>query len=82
MREVIRNLGEAGFPAHELGRVMTQRGKGLEFQDEEIEDLADMRISDSRMFPLLTMLFPYIGSRGGTDIDHVFPQEQISLRLG
>ncbi len=82
LREVIRNLGEAGFPAHELGRVMTQRGKGLEFQDEEIEDLADMRISDSRMFPLLTMLFPYIGSRGGTDIDHVFPKSRFtSARL-
>ena len=78
LREVIRNLGEAGFPAHELGRVMTQRGKGLEFQDEEIEDLADMRISDSRMFPLLTMLFPYIGSRGGTDIDHVFPKSRFT----
>ena len=82
LREVIRNVGEAGFPAQELGRVMTQRGKGLEFQDEEIDDLADMRISDSRMFPLLSMLFPYLGARGSTDIDHVFPKSRFtSARL-
>ncbi|MCY4575508.1 MAG: DUF262 domain-containing protein [Chloroflexi bacterium] len=78
LREVIRNLGEAEFPAQELGRVMTQRRKGLEFQDEEIDDLADMRISDSRMFPLLSMLFPYLGARGSTDIDHVFPRTRFT----
>lgn len=78
LREVIRNTEEAGFPAQELGRVMTQRGKGLEFQGEEIDDLADMRISDSRMFPLLSMVFPHVGARGSTDIDHVFPKSRFT----
>ncbi len=77
LREVIRNHQD-GFPAQELGRVMAQRGKTLEFQDEEIDDLADMRISDSRMFPLLSMLFPYLGARGSTDIDHVFPKSRFT----
>ncbi len=78
LRETIRNLGEAGFPAHEIGRVMAQRGRGLEFQGEEIDDLADMRISDSRTFPLLSMLFPTLGTHGSTDIDHVFPKSRLT----
>ena len=78
LREMLRNLSDAGFPAEELGRVMAQRSKSLEFVEEEMEDLADMRLADPRIFPLLTMLFPYIGSRGGTDIDHVFPKSRFT----
>ena len=82
LRQVLHNFTDAGFPAEELGRVMAQRSKSLEFVEEEMEDLADMRLADPRIFPLLTMLFPFIGSRGGTDIDHVFPKSRFtSVRL-
>ena len=43
LREVIRNSRGAEFPAAELRRVMAQRGKTLDFVEEEIEDLTDMR---------------------------------------
>lgn len=78
LREVLRNLSDVGFPAEEMGRVMAQRGKSLEFVDGEMDDLADMRISDSRMFPLLSMLFPHLASRGSNDIDHVFPKSRFT----
>ena len=55
-----------------------QRAKTLDFVDEEIEDLADMRLGDRRIFPLLTMLFPHFGSRDGSDIDHVFPKSRFT----
>ena len=74
LREVIRNSNSNEFPAAELRRIMAQRGKTLDFIQEEIEDLADMRLGDRRIFPLLTMLFPYLDSRDGSDIDHVFPK--------
>ena len=54
--------------------MMAQRGKTLDFVEEEIEDLADMRLGDRRIFPMLTMLFPHLESRDGSDIDHVFPK--------
>ena len=78
LREVIRNSGGTEFPAGELRRVMGQRGKTLDFVEEEIEDLADMRLGDRRIFPLLTMLFPHFGSRDGSDIDHVFPKSRFT----
>ena len=74
LREIIRNSNSNEFPAAELRRIMAQRGKTLDFIQEEIEDLADMRLGDRRIFPLLTMLFPHLDSRDGSDIDHVFPK--------
>ena len=78
LREVIRTSDGSEFPAAELRRVMAQRGKTLDFVEEEIEDLADMRLGDRRMFPLLTMLFPHLESRDGSDIDHVFPKSRFT----
>ena len=78
LRELIRNSDVSEFPAGELRRVMAQRGKTLDFVGEEIEDLADMRLGDRRIFPLLTMLFPHFGSRDGSDIDHVFPKSRFT----
>ena len=78
LREVIRNSGGSEFPAAELRRVMIQRGKTLDFVEEEIEDLADMRLGDRRIFPLLTMLFSHLESRDGSDIDHVFPKSRFT----
>ena len=78
LREVIRSSDSSEFPAAELRRIMAQRGKTLDFVQEEIEDLADMRLGDRRIFPLLTMLFPYMDSRDGSDIDHVFPKSRFT----
>ena len=63
LRGVIRNSSGSEFPAAELRLVMAQRGKTLDFMEEEIEELADMRLGDRRIFPLLTMLFPHLESR-------------------
>ena len=78
LREVIRNSAGSEFPAAELRRVMAQRGKTLDYVEEEIEDLADMRLGDQRIFALLTMLFPHLESRDGSDIDHVFPKSKFT----
>ena len=66
------------FPAAELRRIMAQRGKTLDFIQEEIEDLADIRLGDRRILLLLTMLFPHLDSRDGSDIDHVFPKSRFT----
>lgn len=78
LRDVLRDSGSSEFPAAELRRVMAQRGKTLDFVEEEIEDLADMRFSDRRIFPLLTMLFPVVESHGASDIDHIFPKSRFT----
>ncbi len=78
LREVIRYSGGSMFPAAALREEMAQRGKTLDFIDGEMEDLADMRLGDRRIFALLTMLFPHLQSRDGSDIDHVFPKSRFT----
>ena len=62
---------------------MGQRGRGLDFSQEEVEDLADMAISDRRVFALLTLLSPSIDLRTHHfHIDHIFPKSRFTrIRL-
>ncbi len=81
LREELRETGDKGFPAAEMGRVMAQRGKGLEFSVEEIEDLADMGIGDRRVFGLLALLSPFIDlQRHQFHIDHIFPRSHFTRK--
>ena len=77
LREVIREGGDDGFPSDQMRRVMAQRGKSLEFSEEEVEDLADMSYSDRRVFGLLSLLSPFIDFQHHKfHIDHVFPKSR------
>ena len=79
LRDVLRNTNNGHFPAVELRQVMRQRGKGLEFSHEEVEDLADMSMSDRRVFALLTLLSPSIDLRTHHfHIDHIFPKSRFT----
>ena len=80
LRDVLRTASNGHFPAVEIRRVMAQRGKSLEFSQEEVEDLADMGISDRRTFSLLTLLFPFVDVRSHHfHIDHVFPKSRFTV---
>ena len=79
LRDVIRSGNNGQFPAAELRYVMTQRGKSLDFEQEEVEDLADMAFSDRRIFALLTLLSPSIDLRTHHfHIDHIFPKSRFT----
>ena len=79
LREEMRKSNNGHFPAAEMRRVMAQRGKSIEFSPEEIEDLADMGISDRRIFPLLALLSPFIDlQRHHFHIDHIFPSSRFT----
>ena len=79
LRDVLRSTNNGGFPAAELRLVMAQRGKGLDFSLEEVEDLADMAFNDRRVFALLTLLSPSIDLRTHHfHIDHIFPKSRFT----
>ncbi len=79
LRDLLRNTNCGHFPAAEMRHVMSQRGKGLDFSQEEIEDLADMAFSDRRVFALLTLLSPPIDLRTHHfHIDHIFPKSRFT----
>ena len=85
LRGVLQEANEAHFPTAEMRRVMAQRGKSLDFSTEEIEDLADMKITDQRIFALLSLLSSFIDvQHHHFHIDHIFPKSRFSptkLRL-
>ncbi len=59
---------------------MAARGKSLSFGPEEVDDLLDMEYGDRRLFPLLSILFPFIDVRQLHHIDHFFPKSQLQRR--
>jgi hypothetical protein len=79
LRDVIRDHHDA-FPAEELEQVMASRGKSLTFGPEEIEDLLEMEYGDRRLFPLLSILYPFIDVRQLYHIDHFFPKSRLQRR--
>ncbi len=61
------------FPTDPLQRELVRQAKGLDFTDEEIDELADMEFSNRRIFALLTLLFPFIDCKNNHfHIDHIF----------
>lgn len=79
LRDVIRESHEV-FPAEKLEQVLASRGKSLAFGPEEIEDLLDMEYGDRRMFPLLSILYPFIDVRQHHHVDHFFPKSKLNRR--
>jgi hypothetical protein len=79
LRDVIRTHHDS-FPVDQLEQVMAGRGKSLVFGAEEIDDLLDMEYGDRRLFPLLSILYPFIDVRQLHHIDHFFPKSQLQRR--
>lgn len=79
LRDVIRAEHNT-FPGEALEKVMSARGKSLSFGPEEVEDLLDMEYGDRRLFPLLSLLFPFIDVRQLHHIDHFFPHSKLQRR--
>ena len=79
LRDVIRSDHQS-FPADQLEKVLAARGKPLAFGPEEVEDLLDMEYGDRRLFPLLSILYPFIDVRQLHHIDHFFPRSQLQRR--
>ena len=79
LRGVIRE-NHTQFPAEQLEQVMAATGKSLAFGPEEIDDLLDMEYGDRRMFPLLSLLYPFIDVRQLHHLDHVFPKSHLQRR--
>ena len=81
LREVIRNHEGEGFPLKEIEARMSQRGKSLVFEDEEIEELLDLEYGNGNTFSLLTLLYPFIDLQNQFHVDHVYPKAKFRKQL-
>lgn len=77
LREVIRQDHES-FPALGIRETMRSRGKSLAFDDDEIDDLTEMRFGDKRTFSLLSLVFRHLDLRQHFHVDHVFPRSRFT----
>ena len=80
LRRGINNGGFDEFPIAHLREAMARRGRQLRFEDEEIEDLADMRYGNRLTFALLSLLFPFVDMRNQFHVDHIFPSARFTDR--
>ena len=80
LRQIIRDSGTETFPVAQLREEMSRRGKSLAFEEEEIEDLADMQYGNRLSFALLSLLFPFVDLRHQFHVDHIFPDARFAPR--
>lgn len=83
LRRVIRENKESGdkdFPVTRIREEMARRGRPLVFEDEELEELADMRYGNPLTFALLSLIFPFVDLRNQFHVDHIFPRSRFTER--
>ena len=80
IRQVIRENGNGGFPVTQIREEMARRGKSLVFEDEEVEELADMEYGNKLTFALLSLVTPYVDLRNQFHLDHIFPSDRFAER--
>ncbi len=80
LRSIIQKEGVKSFPSTAISREMARRGKSIDFEPAEIEDLVYLEYGDKRTFLLLTLLFPFVDLKNKFHIDHVFPASKFTKR--
>ncbi|MCY4234437.1 MAG: DUF262 domain-containing protein [Bacteroidetes bacterium] len=66
------------FPLPQIEETMRSRGKTLEFNEDEIDDLTELRINDKRTFSLLSLMFTHLDLQQIFHIDHIFPKSRFT----
>jgi len=77
LRQAIRESHDS-FPTTSIRTTMRSRGKSLAFDDDEIDDLTEMRFGDKRTFSLLSLVFTHLDLKHHFHVDHVFPKSHFS----
>ena len=78
LRSVIRDHGHGSFPVQELSTELAAIGRGIEFDDERLEDIIDTEYGGNA-FVLLSMLYPFVDvANSKFHMDHVFPKSKFT----
>lgn len=78
LRRIIQEHGNEDFPVDRIYKYMAGQGKPLAFEDEQLEELADMRYNDKLTFALLSLIFPFVDLRNHFHMDHIFPKARFT----
>lgn len=66
------------FPADALDAAFAKIGRGIRFEDEEIEDLLDEEYGRRTTFSVLALLYPSVDFNNRFHEDHIFPRSRFS----
>jgi hypothetical protein len=78
LRDTLKVHGGKVFPVDELEATMARRGKALTFEEEELQELVELRYGEPRTFALLSLIFPFISFHNQFHVDHIFPRAQFA----
>ena len=80
LRSTIKSADGLGFPRVAIEGTMRRLGKGLSFDDDELDDVIDNRYGSPQSFLLLSLLYPFVNVKSNRfHVDHVFPQAQMTV---
>ena len=78
LRQVIKDNSCESFPITHIYEEMAGRGRSLVFNDEELDDLADMQYGNRLTFALLSLLFPFVDLSNHFHVDHIFARARFT----
>ena len=81
IRSVIQKSDGKVFPVEKIEALMTSRGKSLKFEEEEIEELAELEYGNKRTYALLSVLFSGFDFSHHFHVDHIYPKSLFSKKL-
>ena len=83
LREGIRLYGRERFPIEALERtVLRPMGRSTAFEEEDVEELLDLRFGMPRVFALLSLISPVCDiNRAVVHVDHIYPRAMFD-RIG
>ena len=72
-RKTIKDSQSSTFPEQELYDSFARIGRGLRFEEEELEDLLDQSYGSSLTYSVLSLLYPGVDVSFRFHEDHIFP---------
>lgn len=79
-RKTIKDSQSSTFPEQELYASFASIGRGLRFEEEELEDLLDQSYGSSLIYSVLSLLYPGVDVSIRFHEDHIFPLKVITRK--
>jgi hypothetical protein len=80
LRDVLRTNSTGRFPIEAVETAMTVVGKGLAFDDAEIDELLNLKYGGQRTFAVLSVLYPGLDLGKKFHEDHIFPKSRFTRK--
>ncbi len=74
IRDVLQTYSNNDFPIKEIKKRLSGTNKSMKFDEEEIDNLLDVKYGGNYTFSVLSLLYPDLDYRNTFHQDHIFPR--------